>query len=62
MRKTLQPLLDKLQKAKFTGELRVCFEAGQPARAELIHCLPFAELGRELPTIEEKDRDKVTHP
>ncbi len=48
----LQPLLDKLEKAKFTGELHLRFEAGQMASAELIHLLPFSELGRELITVE----------
>ncbi len=54
MSENLQPLLDMLEKAKFTGELRVCFESGQPARAKLIHCLAFSELDRELPTIEQE--------
>ncbi len=61
MSENLQPLLDKLTKAKFTGELRVCFEEGQPASAKLIHSLAYSELGRELPTIEEQARDKVAH-
>ncbi len=62
MNETLQPLFDKLAKAKFTGELRVCFESGQPARTKLIHWLPFSELGRVLPTIEKgQEREKVAH-
>ncbi len=59
MSEALQPLLDKLAPARFTGELRVCFEGGQPASAKLIHSLAYCELGRELPTIEEQERDKV---
>ena len=52
MSETLQPLLDKLGKAKFTGELHLRYESGQVASAELIHFLPLSELGRELVTIE----------
>ncbi len=58
----LQPLLDRLARARFTGELRVCFEAGQPASAKLIHSLAYSELRRELPTIDqEQERGKVAH-
>jgi hypothetical protein len=54
MAKTLQPLFEKLEKARFTGELHLCFEDGQPASATLIHRLAFAELSdHELVTVEE---------
>ncbi len=55
MIENLEPLLAKLQQARFTGELRLYFDDGQPASAKLIHSLPFSELGRELPTIEEQE-------
>lgn len=58
---TLQPLLDKLGKAKFTGELQLRLEAGQPTSATLIHLLPFSELGRELVTLEPKRRSAWNH-
>ncbi len=62
MSETLQPLLDKLEQARFTGELRLRFESGHPARAKLIHSLAYSELRRELPTIEqEQERGKVAH-
>ncbi len=48
----LKTLFEKLAKAKFTGELRLRWESGRVAGAELIHFLPAAELGRELPTVE----------
>jgi len=48
----LQPLFDKLEKAQFTGDLHLRFESGQVTSAELIHFLPFSELGRELVTVE----------
>lgn len=53
MSETLQPLLDKLEAAKFSGELNVRFDAGQISGGTLIHLLPFSDLlGRELVTIE----------
>ncbi len=58
----LKPLFSKLEQARFTGQLRLCFECGQPTRAKLIHSLAFSELGRELPTVDqERERDKVAH-
>jgi hypothetical protein len=59
MEQRLEPLFDKLKKAKFTGELRLRFEVGQPASAMLIHSLPFSEFERELPTVEPENNDEV---
>jgi hypothetical protein len=47
-----QPLQERLEKAKFTGELYVRFESGQPASVRLTHFLPLEELDRELVTVE----------
>jgi hypothetical protein len=47
----LDPLLQKLQKAKFTGSLDLRFEAGEIASARLTHFLPFSELSRQLPGV-----------
>ena len=54
MSETLKALLDKLEKAKFTGKLTLRFEVGQVASAELVHFLPFSELERTLPTVEKE--------
>jgi hypothetical protein len=51
--KELQPLFEKLARARFTGKLILSFEAGQISSAFLQHYLPLSELRRELPTIEE---------
>jgi hypothetical protein len=48
----IDPLLEKLQKAHFTGELYIRFESGQPASVMLTHFLPLEELDRELVTVE----------
>jgi len=45
-------LLEKLARAKFTGELHLRIECGQVASARLEHSLAFSELERELPTLE----------
>jgi hypothetical protein len=52
MCESVKPLFEKLERAKFSGELRLTFESGKVASAELRHCLPFSELGRELPALE----------
>ena len=50
----LKPLLDKLEKTRFTGELRLRFESGQPPSATLIHLLAISEFRAALPTLEEE--------
>ncbi len=57
MSEILTPLIEKLEKAKFSGELRLRFEAGQVASASLSHFLPFSELGKELPAVEPEKGD-----
>ena len=59
MSEAIQPLLDKLEKARFTGTLELHFEDGQPTRAKLIHFLAFSELGRTLPTVEPEKEVKT---
>jgi hypothetical protein len=54
METDLDKLLSKLEKARFTGELHLRFESGEIAGAVLEHHLPFSELKRELPTLEEE--------
>jgi hypothetical protein len=59
MSENLQPLLNKLEKARFTGTLDLHFEAGQVASARLTHFLPFAEIqDRELVTLEPEKKVK----
>lgn len=50
----LQPLFEKLVKAKFNGRLELRFEAGEIASAELHHFLPASEFQKPLPTVEEE--------
>ena len=54
MSEVLKQLLEKLERAKFSGRLTLTFESGQISGAELRHLLPFAELQRELPALEEE--------
>jgi hypothetical protein len=53
----LSPLFTKLKKARFTGSLELRFEDGQPASATLTHYLPFSEIGRALPTKDDKPEE-----
>jgi hypothetical protein len=50
----LTPLLEKLQKAKFSGDLILHFSGGEVESADLRHYLPISELKRHLPTIEDE--------
>jgi hypothetical protein len=52
MSEEITGLLEKLKKARFSGELHLRLESGEIASAKLIHLLPFSELGRELPGVE----------
>ena len=52
MSETLQPLLDKLERAKFTGRLIVDFHQGQVRAARLSHYLGWDEFSRSLPSVE----------
>jgi hypothetical protein len=51
MSEHLKPLFEKLEKARFTGTLSLRFERGEVASAELLHLLPFSQLGRKLVTV-----------
>jgi hypothetical protein len=45
-------LLERLEKAKFTGHLDLHFDRGQIVRAELRHWLANSEFTEPLPTVE----------
>lgn len=53
MSEKLNPLLDKLEKAKFTGELHLSFDAGQIQSARISHYLAYSQFKESLPIIEE---------
>jgi hypothetical protein len=55
MSETLQPLIAKLEKAKFTGELAVRFYRGEPKDARLTHALATAEFSQPLPLVEREN-------
>jgi hypothetical protein len=50
----LQELFEKLERSKFSGKLSLTFESGKVSSAELKHYLPFSELKKPLPVIEEE--------
>lgn len=50
----LQPLLEKLEKARFSGDLVLHFSGGEVESADLNHYLAAAELCKPLPVIEAK--------
>jgi hypothetical protein len=52
MGEEIDKLLEKLQKARFSGELRLRLESGEIASAKLIHLLALSELSGEIPLIE----------
>ncbi len=48
----LQPLLDKLKSAKFTGTLELRIDNGEIAWAKLQHCISRSEFSKPLPVID----------
>jgi hypothetical protein len=60
MSETLQSLIDKLERARFTGELAVRFYQGEPKDARLTHCLATAEFAQPLPIVEPENASVPT--
>ncbi len=59
----LQPLIEKLERAGFSGELVLHFYAGQVDSARLTHDLAHSEFRKPLPVIEGKEpKDSQTQP
>ena len=59
MNEAIQNLFDKLEAAKFSGELHLRLESRQIPSAKLEHFLPFSEFGRNLPTIETEEASSL---
>ncbi len=53
-------LIERLEKAKFSGTLELRLESGEIASAELHHFLANTEFLKPLPTIEDKKDESST--